>query len=351
MSALVRNAKRRVRGVLKRGQSWLIQAAARHRLTSTLYYVFDGSFGREHRATLAGKAMYRQTVHQPTGTSSLLRRNVHRIEKGLLMRPRRTPFGLNYITETVHAYAAACRSDVDHAELAWARDVLNEYMSVNPTHPVLEPLRQIVSSMGDPAPLEHQTYKRTPYRRNPLHAPEISYEQFLALVRYRRSVRWYLQKPIPREVIEKAVLAAGYSPSACNRQPYQFRVFDDPQLVQKVIELPMGTSGFGYQVPAVAVVVGRQRSYFSERDRHLIYIDGALASMSFVYALEVQGLGSCCINWPDVESREARLAKLLDLAPDERPIMLIAMGYPDPDGEVAYSVKKSTASVCRFNFE
>lgn len=351
MNAIVKSAKRKVRSLLKRAQTLVIRTASRSRIGSTLYYAFEGSFGREHRATLAGKVMYRESVTRPQGTSSLLRRNVHRIEKGLIMRPRRTPFGLNYIKETVDAYVAACRANVDTAELAWARDVLSEYMSVNPPHPVIDPLRDAVVSIGDPAPAESRATRRTPYRRDPSQAPSISYDEFLKLARFRRSVRWFLPKAVPRDAIEKAVVVAGYSPSACNRQPYQFRVFDDPELVRQVIELPMGTGGFGHQVPAVAVVVGRQRSYFSERDRHLIYIDGALAGMSFVYALEVQGLGSCCINWPDVESREAKMAKLLKLAPDERPIMLIAIGYPDPDGSVPHSVKKSVASVCRFNFE
>ena len=111
-------------------------------------------------------------------------------------------------------------------------------------------------------------------------------------------------------------------------------------MVKKVSEIPMGTKGYAHNIPVIAVIVGRQRAYFSERDRHLIYIDGSLAAMAFMFALETQGIASCPINWPDIEERERKMAKLLGLAPDERPIMLVAIGYPDPEGAVAYSQKK-----------
>jgi nitroreductase len=71
--------------------------------------------------------------------------------------------------------------------------------------------------------------------------------------------------------------------------------------------------------------------------------------MSFVLALETLGLASCCINWPDVESRERGMASLLRLEPDERVVMLIALGYPDPDAMVPASGKKSLDTVRRYN--
>jgi len=99
------------------------------------------------------------------------------------------------------------------------------------------------------------------------------------------------------------------------------------------------------------VVVGQLRNYFSERDRHLIYIDASLAAMAFAYALETQGLSTCMINWPDMEDREQRLAALLNLEPDERPVMCMALGYPDPEGLVAYSQKKPLGQLRRYNLE
>jgi nitroreductase len=139
------------------------------------------------------------------------------------------------------------------------------------------------------------------------------------------------------------------SPSACNRQPFEFRVFDDPELVEKVAKLPAGTKGFAHNFPVIIVLVGELRNYYGERDRHLIYIDASLAAMSFVYAAETLGLSTCCINWPDIEEYEQEADEVLGLEPDQRPVMFIAVGYPDSDGMVAYSQKKPNRQICRFN--
>jgi len=102
-------------------------------------------------------------------------------------------------------------------------------------------------------------------------------------------------------------------------------------------------------LPAIGAVIGRLRAYPEERDRHVIYIDGALAAMSFMLALETVGLSSCAINWPDVAAHEEKIAKLLGLAPDERVVMLIGFGHADPDGKIPYSAKKPLASMRHWN--
>lgn len=179
--------------------------------------------------------------------------------------------------------------------------------------------------------------------------PAFDYEDLLELATRRRSVRWFRDEPVPREAIRKAVDVASLSPSACNRQPFEFRVFDDPELVERVGALPAGTKGFAHNFPAIIVLVGELRNYYGERDRHLIYIDASLAAMSFVFAAETLGLSTCCINWPDIEEYEQEADNVLGLEPDQRPVMFIAVGYPDPDGMVAYSQKKPNRQICRFN--
>jgi nitroreductase len=177
---------------------------------------------------------------------------------------------------------------------------------------------------------------------------QITYDDMLQLARRRRSCRWYLPKPVPREIIDRAIAVAAQSPSACNRQPFEFRIFDSPEAASRIGAIPLGTKGFFANFPCVAVLVGILRAFAAERDRHLPYIDGALAAMAFQFALEVQGIGSCCINFPDVPGPEMAMAKALHLAPDERPIMLISFGYPDPAGEVPFSQKKSIDELRRY---
>jgi len=318
-------------------------------LLSSLYYAFiSPQFRREHHAVIKGKLAYNKSLKSSNNNYYQLRRNIHRLEKGLIMRPRRNIFALDYIEETVDNYSKLVTNNTnpsDNQDLNWAHDVLNEYFKVVGSHPIIEKSKTIFSGIQ---PL-NQEFNRIPYLRDSHNSLSINYEQFLELCYRRRSVRWYEQKPVPRELIDKAIIAASLSPSACNRQPFEFRVFDDPEQVKIIGKLPWGTKGFNDNFPTIVVVIGKLRAYFSERDRHIIYIDASLASMSFMFALETLGISSCPINWPDIENSEKKMSKLLKLESDERPIMLISLGYPDSQGLIPYSQKKHLSDIRRYN--
>lgn len=315
------------------------------------YGFFSSSFKREQSAFLAGYKAYHHALSYPTGSLALLRRNIHRLEKGILMKPRRTPFALSYIGETLDAFCS-CSKDgvclVDREEFSWASDVLEQYFEIHAKEQGLAELQK----RFEQARIEGSgAGERVPYLRALEEPPSVSYEDLLELSRRRRSVRWFLEKKVERKLLDKALLIAAQSPSACNRQPFRFHFFDDSEFVSKVAKLPMGTGGYSHQIPVIGVVIGQQRNYFNERDRHVIYIDSSLATMSFLYALETVGLSSCCINWPDVENKERKLQELIGLEADERVIMLLAIGYPDSNGMVAYSSKKGLDELRIFNME
>lgn len=48
----------------------------------------------------------------------------------------------------------------------------------------------------------------------------------------RRSIRKYRDRPVPRELLLQLVEAARLAPSACNAQPWRFKIVDDPADVQ-----------------------------------------------------------------------------------------------------------------------
>jgi len=345
----------RITGKIKRTlDQWLYPAFATLPVLSGLYYgLFSGRFNREHRAVLQGRKIYAQQ-----SGSFLLRRNVHRLEKGLIMRPRRDVFAREYIEETITAYHQQQQNaGCDAGLLKWAHDVLAEYFSVVQDSPEILRARELFmagprgnnSAAGAGNDAENNAENRfMPYRRD-LAPLAIGIDDFEALCKRRRSVRWFEQKPVPRPLIDRALAAGIQAPSACNRQPYDFRIFDDKEMVQKILEIPMGSKGFAENVPALAVVVGHLDAYFDERDRHVIYIDSSLASMGFLLALETQGLSSCILNWPDMEPQESQMEELLNLGPAERVVMLIVFGYPDPEGSVPFSCKKSLDNIRTYN--
>lgn len=349
---------------MQRARAWrrtveqtILSIYGRSRLGSLIYYTFFSSaFRREFFAVAYGRFKYEEENLTQQNVEYKLRRNVHRLEKGLIMRPRRPVFAIDFIEETIDAYTRRLADQQlengsgDQQEVQWAQDVLTSYFEVTAPHPTIDAARARFEEVQQETALTSTSQSRfAPYKRDLSGPPPVTYDDLLRLAQRRRSVRWFLPKSVPRELVDKAIGVAALSPSACNRQPFQFRIFDDPQMVKKVAALPPGASGFATNIPMMIVVVGRQRAYFNERDRHVIYIDAALATMAFVLALETLGLSSVCINWPDIENREEEMARLLHLEPDERPVVSIAVGYPDPEALVAFSAKKELHNLRRYN--
>jgi nitroreductase len=315
----------------------------RSRLLARALYAFASPrFAREQAAVLYGRSLFGGAAFGQSDPQ--LRRNTHRLEKGLLMRPRAATFATDYISETVEAFERACASSQhDAAEWAWAHDVLTEYFRVVVSTATIAAaelrFREAVTLARSSAAADAGR-ARVPKPRAETALAGIDYDRFLALCRQRRSVRWFLPKPVPLELLEHAVRAAAEAPSACNRQPFFFRLLGEPEQAARAASIAMGTGGYAHQIPALIVVLGDFSSFAHERDRHLPYIDGALASMQLMLALETLGLASCPINWPDVETLERRMDRALNLPRHIRPIMLIGIGYPDPEGGVAHSEKK-----------
>ncbi len=331
-----------------------IKVVAKSRFLSSLYFAaWSQAFSREHQRVLAGRIRYTDNLHDPNDSSALLRRNIHGLEKGLLMRPRRDEFATDYIVDTVECYSKLVNKTTDeacHDELLWAHDVLAEYFQIVGSHPNVDRGRSLFDSLSKPQ-CTIECEQRIPYRRDLATRPSVSYQQLMELARRRRSVRWFLQTPVDRKLIDQAIEVAALSPSACNRQPFQFRVLDDRKLACRVAGISMGTAGYHENIPVLIVIIGQLGCYFSERDRHLIYIDGSLAAMSLVYALETLELGTCCINWPDMETMERQIAAELGMEDDERVVMLMAVGHPDSEGMVAFSQKKPLDQIRRYNCE
>ena len=316
-------------------------------MLGALYYAtFSAEFRREQGAVLAGRAQYIRELSELRSTSALLRRNTHRLEKGLIMRPRRAVFGANYIAETVTIFRRASEvTSFDPNELQWSFDVISAFFEAVEAgkSPAIDKARlQFQQASGD-----KMRENRLPYPRAELPQTDVSFEQLEVLFRRRRSVRWFVDKPVSDELLRKAIRLAAFAPSACNRLPYQFLVANGTDSALRLASLANGTPGWAENIPCTIAVVGDLSAYFAERDRHLIYIDGALASMQLMLALDRLGLDSCPVNWPDIEENERAIRELLKLTDAQRVVMLIAVGYGDPQGLIPYSEKKSVEELLR----
>ena len=318
-------------------------AAASPFCTKIYYFLFNSAFTREQHATLAGRWQHIRHMTSSAVAAVVVRRNIHRLEKGLCMVPARERFALDYIDETLSAFGNLLKAPQAHELplIRYAHDVLCAYfVATRWTAAAPQPAR--FERLSAQARAQIRTgAPAVPTAQQSLPHTDIGYAQFLTLTQRRASVRNFRPVEVPRWAIEQAVAAAAQAPSACNRQPLRYIAVADNPTKQQLVRLPMGTAGYAEGIPVMLAVVGDLSAYPYERDRHIIYIDASLANMQFMLALETLGLSSCAINWPDMETRERKAAALLKLEPYERIVMLIAVGYPDPSGLVPHSEKKS----------
>lgn len=259
------------------------------------------------------------------------------------MMPRKGSFGAAFIFETVREFSAMRESiHADPDELSWANDVLDDYFDSVDRGGVIEDAYRVWHRSVSSKPFRQldSGVRRAPYPRHRSPATEIRIGDFHVLCERRRSVRWFKQCQPDRDKIRLAAEAAALSPSACNRQAFEFQFLYGSVAVE-VAELAMGTRGFASNIPCLAVVVGDLSAYPNERDRHIVYIDASLAAMAFMLALETVGLSSCPINWPDIEVRERAIHRRLGIPIFRRVILLIAIGEALDDGSIPYSQKRS----------
>ena len=167
----------------------------------------------------------------------------------------------------------------------------------------------------------------------------------------RRSVRFFSDRPVPRELIEELVRAAGSAPSGANKQPWRFVAISDPE-IKREIRLaaeaeerefyerragdrwlddiaPLGTDAnkpFLEIAPWLIAVfrlshddVGGQTYYTQE--------SVGIAVGMFLATAQVAGLATLT----HTPSPMKFLAKILRRPENERPFLLIPVGYPSED--------------------
>jgi nitroreductase len=157
------------------------------------------------------------------------------------------------------------------------------------------------------------------------------------IIRNRKSVRKYLDKPIAREDVIKCIEAARLSPSADNIQPWRFIIIDDPEYKKKFCEEVLTgifkRTSFIEKAPVIIVLSSKTNILVHSMGKRIIKTDIQLIDMGIsgehlVLQAQELGIGTCWINWFNAK----RAKKFLRLSSSTRVVSLIAMGYPAEGG-------------------
>ncbi len=185
----------------------------------------------------------------------------------------------------------------------------------------------------------------------PAGEPLQAVRRFREVLEQRRSVRFFSQDPVPCELIAEIVRAAGTAPSGANKQPWRFVAVQDPTLKRQIRLAaeeeerafydrragekwlrdlhPLGTDAdkpFLEIAPWLVVVFrlahddGGGQTYYTQESV-------GIAVGMFLAAAQVAGLATLT----HTPSPMRFLTKVLRRPEDERPYLLIPVGYPTDD--------------------
>ncbi len=176
----------------------------------------------------------------------------------------------------------------------------------------------------------------------------------LDLLKHRKSVRNFLDKPVEREKIMMCLEAARVAPSACNSQPWRFVVVDDKELKNKLCDAAFGgiysVMSFCKTAPVIVVVISEKAKFLARiggmfRGTKYYLIDIGIACEHFVLQAEDLGLGTCWIGWFNEEA----VKSILNIPQHKKVDVLIALGYYDREKLVPEHDREPMDKIASFN--
>ena len=190
----------------------------------------------------------------------------------------------------------------------------------------------------------------------------------------RRSIRMFSDAPVPRDIIENAISAAGTAPSGANHQPWHFVAVSDPETKRKIREAaeeeerefyggraseewldaldPLGTDDqkpFLETAPwLIAVFAQRRGGEKTGQDKKNYYVTESvgLATGMLITALHSAGLGTLT----HTPAPMGFLTEICRRPKTEKPFVLMVVGYPAKDCQVPTHalIKKSLDEITTF---
>lgn len=192
-------------------------------------------------------------------------------------------------------------------------------------------------------------------------------------IRRRHSVRDFSNKPVPRDIIETCIKAAGTAPSGANHQPWHFAVVGDPAIKSRIRQAaekeeqefyagrageewlkaiePVGTDAnkpFLEIAPWLIVIFGERKSYEEGQPRKNYYVPESvcIATGFLIAALHHAGLATLT----HTPNPMGFLNEVLERPQSEKPYILLVVGHPAEDATVPTYAKqkKSLEQIASF---
>jgi len=188
--------------------------------------------------------------------------------------------------------------------------------------------------------------------------------EFYEELKRRRTIRDFSDEDIPDGVIENCLLAAGTAPNGANKQPWHFVVVKDPETKRKIREAaeeeerefyhnrapeewlnalkPFGTDEhkpFLEKAPCLIAIFSKSYGFDgdSNKEKHYYVKESVgIATGMLITALHHSGLATLT----HTPSPMGFLNEILARPDNERPFLLLVVGFPEKDVRVPDISKK-----------
>jgi iodotyrosine deiodinase len=188
----------------------------------------------------------------------------------------------------------------------------------------------------------------------------------------RRSVRDFSDKSVPKEILEQALLSAGTAPNGANQQPWHFVVVSNPDIKKKIriaaeeeerefyknrapeewlnALAPLGTDAhkpFLETAPYLIAIFAQAHGVKEDGTKikhYYVNESVGIATGFLVAALHNAGL-ACLTHTP---SPMNFLNEIVNRPSNERPFVVLVVGYPADDAKVPVITKKTLEQTTTF---
>ncbi|MBX3059179.1 MAG: nitroreductase family protein [Anaerolineae bacterium] len=212
----------------------------------------------------------------------------------------------------------------------------------------------------------------TDYQEYPVTEMRQRAAEFYTTMRRRRTVRDYARRDVPREVIEQCLLAAGTAPNGANLQPWHFVVVSDPAIKKQIREAaeaeerdfyerrapqewlaalePLGTDWrkpFLETAPFLIAIFAESYSVNTEGTHvknYYVQESVGIATGFLITACHLAGLATLT----HTPSPMGFLNEILGRPKNERPYLILVVGYPAENVQVPAITKKPLAQIATF---
>lgn len=149
----------------------------------------------------------------------------------------------------------------------------------------------------------------------------------------RRSIRQYTDRTISRDTLQRILTCGVNAPNGQNRQAYELRIIDNPQLLQEISDAVASDTEVRMRRGASTIFAGAPCVIFIARDTtyDISAIDCGLLGENIILQAWAMGIGTCCMAAPTRMMLQSKVCapylERMGFSADYELLYCIVMGY------------------------